>query len=337
MTASSPRFLVALIGHGAIGSRVAAGLRAASDFEVVGVVTRRGSAGIPDLPTLTIAEACAQADLVVECAGGDAVREHAERILESGVDLLISSIGALADPHLRNALLGDTPHRSRQIDGIGPRRGQHGADISPTRQHTAPAPKAQPKAQPKAPSKAPSKARPEAPSRAPSSQPGSPVTRDPRGVLYLTAGAIGGLDLLGAAACDGGLTSASLTSTKTASTLVQPWMDAAASASLRAATAPVTVFRGTVAEAARLFPSSLNVAAALAHATGLWDELTVTLIGDPATPHTTHHITADGPSGSYRFEIANHPLPDNPASSGLVSAALLRDIRAIAHPHGTFA
>src|SRR5690606_9174419 len=47
---------------------------------------------------------------------------------------------------------------------------------------------------------------------------------DGPGRCYLTAGAIGGLDLLGAAARDRGLDTVTLTSTKLAHTLVQTWM-----------------------------------------------------------------------------------------------------------------
>jgi aspartate dehydrogenase len=39
-------------------------------------------------------------DAVLECAGHDAVRHHAERILASGADLLVTSVGVFADDEL---------------------------------------------------------------------------------------------------------------------------------------------------------------------------------------------------------------------------------------------
>jgi aspartate dehydrogenase len=43
-------------------------------------------------------------DLVVECAGHGAVREHGEAVLSAGADLLVISIGALSDDELHDRL-----------------------------------------------------------------------------------------------------------------------------------------------------------------------------------------------------------------------------------------
>lgn len=156
------------------------------------------------------------------------------------------------------------------------------------------------------------------------------------GRCFLTNGAIGGLDLLGAAAIDGGLDSVSLTSTKLASTLVQAWMSREQADQLQHADRAFTLFEGNVHEAIDLFPASLNVGVALAAATGMWEEVRVRLVADPQAVLTNHRVRASGSSGEYDFSITNKPLPDSPASSGVVSAALLRAAGRIARPSGTF-
>ena len=156
------------------------------------------------------------------------------------------------------------------------------------------------------------------------------------GRCFLTAGAIGGLDLLGAAARDGGLDTVSLTSTKRAATLVQPWMTSELVHRLHDSSEAFTVFEGAVEEAIRLFPASLNVGVALAAATGMWGGTLVRLIADPAATLTNHRVRASGRSGDYDFSITNKPLPDSPQSSAVVSAALLNGVSSIARPSGSF-
>ncbi|MGR0162009.1 aspartate dehydrogenase domain-containing protein [Paenarthrobacter nitroguajacolicus] len=100
---------VALIGSGAIGSRVAVLLDAgtAPDVELTGVVPH-GDAG----EGFSFEEAMDIADVVVECAGVAAVAEFGPRIVSAGKDLLVTSIGALCDASLRKALLDDGPGRT---------------------------------------------------------------------------------------------------------------------------------------------------------------------------------------------------------------------------------
>ncbi|MGY1769987.1 aspartate dehydrogenase domain-containing protein [Blastococcus sp. SYSU D00813] len=146
------------------------------------------------------------------------------------------------------------------------------------------------------------------------------------GRLRCTHGALGGLDLLASAAAVGGLDRAVLRTTKKPVALVQPWMDEAEAARVRDATGDVLVFAGTPAEAARLFPQSLNVAAALALAVGDPDVVRVELHADPAADLTTHRIEASGPQGSYAFEVQNRPSPDNPRTSAVVPYSILRTL-----------
>lgn len=173
------------------------------------------------------------------------------------------------------------------------------------------------------------------------------------GTLRLVSGAIGGLDVLRAAARGGGgsgdtsantssghttagITTAAITSTKRAATLVQPWMGEAEAAKLRDTAAPFVLFEGSVREAVERFPASLNVACALAHATGLWDETVVRLVADPAAVRTTHEIAASGSAGDYAFSITNAVSETNPTSSAVVAESVLAGITTLAQPSGSF-
>lgn len=261
MTAPPRRLRVAILGLGAIGSTVAAALAAGEvdNADLVGVIVRRPNAPeTAPFTVVTLDEALQRCDLVVECAGVKAVRAEGVRVIDSGVTLLVSSVGALVEPAFRERLMNGGPGR-----------------------------------------------------------------------CVVTSGAIGGLDILGAAARGGGLTEATLVTTKSPAAVVQPWMTEPERVDILEADGPVTAFSGNVVDAIRLFPRSLNVAVALAHATGLWDELVVTMVADREAELTTHAVTASGPSGDYEFTVRNRPHPDNPATSGVVPAALLRDIETL--------
>lgn len=112
---------VGLIGFGAIG-RTLWRLLAAQPQAMVctGVLVRAGSGpatrspsaapspSAPDADPPRFADLAALiaagTDVIVECAGHAALREHGPRVLAAGVDLLVASVGALADPSLEAAL-----------------------------------------------------------------------------------------------------------------------------------------------------------------------------------------------------------------------------------------
>ncbi|MFB4303080.1 aspartate dehydrogenase domain-containing protein [Actinomadura sp. NTSP31] len=149
------------------------------------------------------------------------------------------------------------------------------------------------------------------------------------GRLLICTGALGGLDVVRAAALGGPLASVRLTSSKAPASLVQPWMDdrtADRLRSLRPGDAPVTVFDGDAREAAVRFPRNANVAATLALAAGDWSAVRVRLVAAPDTTLTRHVVEFTGQVGEYRFELGNLPDPANPATSGLVGPAVLRSL-----------
>lgn len=148
--------------------------------------------------------------------------------------------------------------------------------------------------------------------------------------LYLTSGAIGGLDLLRAAGRAAPLDRVTLTTTKQPASLVQDWMDPETTEALRAGRDEVVVFDGPAAEAVTRFPQSVNVAATLALTAGSWDLVRVRVVADPSVEVNRHDIEIVGGAGRYRFTVENQPSPDNPKTSGIVPHAVIQGIAALA-------
>ena len=107
MASSAPRVL--LLGFGAIGRQLVT-LFDPSEFEVSAFVRdaaphhERGTLGV-SLYDDNLAELIDAHDIVVECAGVPAAKEHGPAVIASGKDLVLTSVGALADPDARRALL----------------------------------------------------------------------------------------------------------------------------------------------------------------------------------------------------------------------------------------
>ena len=105
---------VGLIGYGGIAQDVVAALRdedASGDTEILGLLARSGRSEIArqKFPELEIFESIEDLltegpDIVAEVASQGAVAEYGEQILRGGVDLLVISVGALADPALHDRL-----------------------------------------------------------------------------------------------------------------------------------------------------------------------------------------------------------------------------------------
>lgn len=99
---------IGLVGYGAIAQAVVAKLREEVDGEpnIVGVLILEGEAHEAPLPFVTeLDEVLSRRPRVIaECASHEAVHLHGERILRSGVDLIVISIGALADSALFDRL-----------------------------------------------------------------------------------------------------------------------------------------------------------------------------------------------------------------------------------------
>lgn len=104
---------IALIGYGGIGRAVAAIVaREPADVEVGCVLVRPGRAAAikPEIPQgCSIVETfscllASDVECVVECAGHSAVAEYGPQVLSAGRDLIVISVGALADQALLERL-----------------------------------------------------------------------------------------------------------------------------------------------------------------------------------------------------------------------------------------
>jgi aspartate dehydrogenase len=96
---------VAVVGYGAIGSFLIEGLHVEPAIEVTAVfaVPAPRSATVPVVRSIEELLSTGP-DLVVECAGHQALKEAGEIVIHAGVDLLVASVGALADPILEGSL-----------------------------------------------------------------------------------------------------------------------------------------------------------------------------------------------------------------------------------------
>ncbi|WP_411733547.1 aspartate dehydrogenase domain-containing protein [Paeniglutamicibacter sp.] len=151
------------------------------------------------------------------------------------------------------------------------------------------------------------------------------------GRCHLSTGAIGGLDLIRASA--GTIESIELSTRKPPAALLHPGLPTALRASIaRAETTGSSrhVFGGSVADAVRLFPSNINVAAALGLAAGDMDLVRVDIVADPSATLTGHAIEVHGSGGHYRFGIENFPDPDNPATSALTARSTVSGLLRLA-------
>lgn len=115
---------VGLIGYGAIGQSLLELLsQDCADVDVVAVLVRPGRAqGIKQtLPKNCIFVESLQAllnqspDVVVECAGQQAVHDYGVGVLESGKNLVIISVGILADDIVREKLLASATKTAAKI------------------------------------------------------------------------------------------------------------------------------------------------------------------------------------------------------------------------------
>lgn len=255
---------VALIGYGAI-ARDLIDILAAQDPapKRFSLLVRPGNeaatqtlAGSGVFVTSSIDALLAAApDVVVECAGHQALAMFGATVLAHGTDLVVASVGALADQGLAASLSAAAGAKGAQC--------------------------------------------------------------------VVPAGAIGGIDALGAARL-AGLSSVVYTATKPP----QAWFGtpAEAVADLAGLTAPCIVFEGSARDAARLFPKNANVAATLALAGMGMDETRVRLVADPATTENTHAFSVVSAALAFSMQLVGAPSPRNPKTSRSTAFSLARAV-----------
>ncbi len=137
--------------------------------------------------------------------------------------------------------------------------------------------------------------------------------------LIVASGAIGGLDVLRAAGL-AGLSNVTYTGTKPPTA----WLGTPAEQliDLRNLKSSTSIFEGNAKEASELYPKNANVTAAVALAGVGFEKTHVTLRADPEAPGNMHEIHAEGAFGSFRVQLVNQPLPENPKTSWLAALSI---------------
>ena len=127
---------VGVVGHGAIGSVVAAELAAGriGNAELAGVGLRDERIGeeLPIGPAIGVDELIERSDLVVEAAGQTVFAAVGRAVLTAGCDLLAVSTGALADAAVFTSIVEAGPGRLYLCSG-GDRGDRHDPSCSGAR------------------------------------------------------------------------------------------------------------------------------------------------------------------------------------------------------------
>jgi len=93
--------------------------------------------------------------------------------------------------------------------------------------------------------------------------------------------------------------------------------------------APMRVFEGSAAEAARAFPANANVAATLSLATLGPDRTRVEMWADPAVDCIYQEIRIKSPAAELRIEVKSYKMPDNPRTGSLTPLSAIAALRSL--------
>ena len=316
MTSKSLR--VGLLGYGAIGSAVAAGLKSGKVENAELAAVLDPWAPHPSLEVGSLQELLDASDVVVEAAGHDALREHGCEVRAAGVDLLVVSVGALADEGLYQDLLaagglaaGGLVAGGRQ-DSAEP-AGSNGKLYITTGAiggfDTL-----------KAVALAGAITRAEITSRKPAANLVQPWMEE---ALHE--------ELLASTSGQGEAASAGKEVMQGSGETAGSGEAASRRADTKAikAEGEIIAFSGSARKACGLFPQSANVCATLSLATLGFDKTQATMVGDPARKLVRHEIRVEAESGIYEFAFENITSPSNPKTSAVVPYAVLRGLSSL--------
>lgn len=131
------------------------------------------------------------------------------------------------------------------------------------------------------------------------------------GNLYLTHGAIGGLDAIKSAAL-GGIDNVSLETRKNPASL-----------GIEDDGKEKILFEGSARKAVSLYPANVNVAALLSIYSLGFDKTMVRIISDPSINSNIHTINITGSTGNMKFIFENKPSHLNKKTSALAAYSLI--------------
>jgi aspartate dehydrogenase len=267
-----PKKNVGLIGCGAIGTHLALAIESRSIanaslmglFDIVDSNAKTLKSKLksnpevhPDFNSLIDS----QADIIIEAASQEAVRNFGKPIIEASKDLMIMSVGALADTTFLAGLL--------EVAAV----------------------------------------------------------RKGRSRIYVPTGAIAGIDAI--RSVKHLLDSITLTTTKSPKALAGAPFFATREVNLDTITKITEIYEGTAAEAVKLFPANVNVAAVLSLAGLGADRTKVKVVVDPHATTNQHEIVATGRFGDIKITVNNVTTPGNPKTSFLAVLSAIECLRSI--------
>ncbi len=157
------------------------------------------------------------------------------------------------------------------------------------------------------------------------------LARETGGRIIVPTGALIGLDAVRAAAL-GGITSAKLVTSKPPASLADAPYVAENGISLEGLTEPKRLFAGTAREAAKGFPASLNVGAALALAGTGPDETRIEVWADPEATRNSQSVTVTSQNADFSMSIANVPTTENPRTGRITALSVIAALQRLTSP-----
>jgi aspartate dehydrogenase len=146
------------------------------------------------------------------------------------------------------------------------------------------------------------------------------------GVIHIPTGAIAGIDAIRSARNN--LHEITITTTKSPKSLAgAPYFDIFEDIHLQELRHRTVLYDGDVRKAVRLFPSNVNVFAALALATGNIAKIKVKIVADPNIKVNRHEIDVRGDFGVLQIVASNIPHPENPRTSTLAVLSAIETVR----------
>jgi aspartate dehydrogenase len=146
------------------------------------------------------------------------------------------------------------------------------------------------------------------------------------GVIHIPTGAIAGIDAIRSARNN--LHELTITTTKNPKSLAgAPYFDIFENIHLEELRNETLLYEGDVRKAVKLFPSNVNVFAALALATGNIAKINVKIIADPNITTNRHEIDVKGDFGTLQIVANNIPHPENPRTSTLAVLSAIETLR----------
>jgi aspartate dehydrogenase len=154
------------------------------------------------------------------------------------------------------------------------------------------------------------------------------LARERNARIILATGALLGLDAVRAAA-EGEIHSVRMVTRKPPTSLLKAQYVIDNRIDLGNLQQPLRLFAGSAREGAALFPSNVNVAAALGLAGIGADRTELEIWADPGLTRNTHEISVDADSARFFLRIENIPTLENPGTGRITALSVIATLRSL--------